>query len=309
MRPTRVRRRSTSTQGGTGRMEFNLAQVHEAVAAAVPDRECIVWRDRRLTYAEVGDRTRRLANHLLGAGLGAHTRAGRPRPATSPARTTSACYLHNGNEYLEAMLGVVQGPRRAVQRQLPLRRRGAPLPAERRRRAGASCSTRAFADRVAEVLPDLPDLEVLLQVDDGSGAAAAARAPSGTRTRSPPPAPARPDVERSPDDLYILYTGGTTGMPKGVLWRQADIFVGAMGGRNLGTGGGVGRRSSRSSRRPATAARRLLPAPPFMHGAGHWLAFNALTGGNTIVHPGRHRRLRPRRRAGAPSSARGATSC
>src|SRR3546814_4908924 len=50
-------------------MEFNLAQVHEAVAAAVPDREAIVWRDRRLTYADVTDRTRRLANHLLAAGL------------------------------------------------------------------------------------------------------------------------------------------------------------------------------------------------------------------------------------------------
>ena len=42
-------------------------------------------------------------------------------------------------------------------------------------------------------------------------------------------------MPRSPDDLYILYTGGTTGMPKGVLWRQADIYVGALGGRNLGT--------------------------------------------------------------------------
>jgi fatty-acyl-CoA synthase len=122
---------------------------------------------------------------------------------------------------------------------------------------------------------------VLLQVDDGSGAPlvpgavwyeealAAAR-------------PERPAVEWSPDDLYILYTGGTTGMPKGVLWRQADIFVGAMGGRNLRTG-----EEWSSIEAIVDAARgagnRMLPAPPFMHGAGHWLAFNTMAAGNTVV--------------------------
>src|SRR3546814_18231717 len=81
-------------------MEFNLAQVHEAVAAAVPDREAIVWRDRRLTYADVTDRTRRLANHLLAAGL-------QPREEREAlgghqsGQAHLACYLHNGNEYLE----------------------------------------------------------------------------------------------------------------------------------------------------------------------------------------------------------------
>ena len=62
-------------------MEFNLADLHDAVADAIGDRECIVWRDRRLTYAEVAERTNRLANHLIAAGLGAHGRAGRPRRA------------------------------------------------------------------------------------------------------------------------------------------------------------------------------------------------------------------------------------
>src|SRR5512139_3928583 len=85
-------------------MEFNLAQVHEAVAAAVPDRECVVWRDRRLSYAEITERTRRLANHLLGRGLGV-----RAERATLGGHESGqahlACYLHNGNEYLEAMLG------------------------------------------------------------------------------------------------------------------------------------------------------------------------------------------------------------
>ena len=54
-------------------MEYNLADLFDAVSAAVPDRECLVWRDRRLTYAQVAERTNRLANHLVAAGLGAHT--------------------------------------------------------------------------------------------------------------------------------------------------------------------------------------------------------------------------------------------
>jgi fatty-acyl-CoA synthase len=66
-----------------------------------------------------------------------------------------------------------------------------------------------------------------------------------------------------------------------VLWRQADIYVGAMGGRNLGTGA-----EWESLEHIAEAARnggaKILPAPPFMHGAGHWVSFNALAGGNTV---------------------------
>src|SRR5665647_2599994 len=85
-------------------MEFNLAQVHEAVAEAIPDRECIVWRDRRLTYGQVTDRTRRLANHLLSRGL-AVTSERSSLAGHQSGQVHLACYLHNGNEYLEAMLG------------------------------------------------------------------------------------------------------------------------------------------------------------------------------------------------------------
>src|SRR5690606_28246977 len=139
----------------------------------------------------------------------------------------------------------------------------------------------AFAERLAEVLPDLPRLTVLLQVDDGTGAALLPGAvwyEEALRDASSE----RPDVEWSPDDLYILYTGGTTGMPKGVLWRQADIFVGAMGGRNLATGEEWADLEAIAAA-AANGGARLLPAPPFMHGAGHWLGFNAMNGGNTVV--------------------------
>src|SRR5690606_5178968 len=143
-------------------------EVHEAVEAAVPERECIVWRDRRLTYAEVGERTRRLANHLLGAGLGAHA----DRSALAGHESGQdhlACYLHNGNEYLEAMLGAFKA------RVAPLNVNYRYVAEELRyllRDAGARALVfhSAFAERVAEVRGDLPELEVLLQVDDGTGA-------------------------------------------------------------------------------------------------------------------------------------------
>jgi fatty-acyl-CoA synthase len=259
-------------------MEFNLAQVHEAVSAAVPDRECIVWRDRRLTYADVTDRTRRLANHLLGRGL-AVTAERDSIAGHESGQAHLACYLHNGNEYLEAMLGAYKA------RVAPFNVNYRYVAEELRyllNDAGARAIVfhSAFAEQLAEVLPDLPRLDVLLQVDDGSGAALLPGAEwyedaLAAASASPP------DVELSPDDLYILYTGGTTGMPKGVLWRQADIFVGAMGGRNLATGAEW--ESLEQIVEAATnGGARLLPAPPFMHGAGHWLAFNAMAGGNTI---------------------------
>ena len=85
-------------------MDLNLATAHEAIAAAIPDRECIVFRDRRFTWAEVTDRTRRLANALLARGLGAVVeREG--LAGHESGQDHLAIYLYNGNEYLEAMLG------------------------------------------------------------------------------------------------------------------------------------------------------------------------------------------------------------
>src|SRR5581483_8225983 len=89
---------------GRTRMDLNLAEIHEAIAAAVPDRECIVFRDRRLTWRDVTDRTRRLANHLRSRGLGLHRERGELAGWQS-GQDHLAIYLHNGNEYLEAMLG------------------------------------------------------------------------------------------------------------------------------------------------------------------------------------------------------------
>jgi len=261
--------------------DFNLAAVHEAVSAAIPDRECLVWRDRRLSYAEVTDRTRRLANHLAERGVGPRTdRSG--LEGHESHQDHLAIYLHNGNEYLEAMLGSYKARvapfnvnYRYVEEEL--------LYLLDNSGAKAIVYHSAFAPTLANVLADLPELEVLIQVDDDSGndllpgAVEYEAALAGASADLP-----AVSTDWSPDDLYILYTGGTTGMPKGVLWRQADIYVGALGGRNQATG-----EEFASIEEIMTAAEgggaRLMPAPPFMHGAGHWLGFNAMNSGHTVV--------------------------
>jgi fatty-acyl-CoA synthase len=262
--------------------DLNLAVVHEAIAAAVPERTCIVFRDRRLSYADVTDRTRRLAHALHDRGLGA-----RPEGRTGLAGHEShqdhlAIHAYNGNEYLEAMLGSYKA-------------RVAPVNvnyryvAEELRYLLADSGARgivfhsALAPTLAAVLPALPGLEVLLQVADDSGNDLLTGAEWYEDVLAAA-SPARPAWagEWSPDDQYILYTGGTTGMPKGVLWRQADIYRTSMGGRNQATGQPW---SSVDELVEAAKASTLvvLPTAPFMHGAGHWIAFLATNTGATVV--------------------------
>jgi len=98
--------------------------------------------------------------------------------------------------------------------------------------------------------------------------------------------PERGFEERSADDLYILYTGGTTGMPKGVMWRAEDIFFGALGG------GGIGNEITQPEEiadRAREGRTRCLPACPFMHGTAHWMAFSSLFMGGTVIIPSEHR--------------------
>lgn len=85
-------------------MDFNLAEIHEAIAGALPDRECLIFRDRRLTWSEFTERTRRLANLLIGEGLHVHHERTQLAGWES-GQDHVALYLHNGNEYLEGMLG------------------------------------------------------------------------------------------------------------------------------------------------------------------------------------------------------------
>ncbi|MEO1062506.1 MAG: acyl-CoA synthetase [Actinomycetota bacterium] len=270
-------------------VELNLAALHEAIAERVPDRECLIFRDRRLTWGEMTDRTRRLANALHDRGLG--TVVPRSRLAGHESgQDHLACYLYNGNEYLEAMLGAYKA-------------RMAPFNVNYRYVAEEleyllrDAATRAivFHSSLAPILDEvrgrIDGLDVLLQVDDGSGHGLLDGAEWYEEVLATAK-PERPDVEWSPDDLYILYTGGTTGMPKGVLWRQADVAVAAFSIKDSSNG-----REWQSlddlveDAADDSTMMRFLPAPPFMHGAGHWNAFSAWGRGAQVVIQGVTERL------------------
>jgi acyl-CoA synthetase (AMP-forming)/AMP-acid ligase II len=245
-------------------VEFNLADLWERVADTIPDQEAMVCGDRRLTYAQADERAARLAHHLAGLGIGPGDHVG--------------LHLYNCTEYLEGMLAAFK--LRAVPINVNYR-----YGADELRYLFADADLRAtvyhreFAPAVRAIRDDLPLLRGFVEVADASGATplddateyeAALAGASAERDFAP----------RSADDLYVLYTGGTTGMPKGVMWRAEDIFFGAFGGGNLG---------DTPITRPEEIVdsldlhRRGLPACPFMHGTAHWMAFGTLYSGGTVV--------------------------
>lgn len=261
-------------------MDFNLSQVVHAVAATIPEREAIVDANRRYTYAQFMERCDRLSAYLVSEGLGAHSERSSLQGHES-GQDHLAVYMHNCIEYIEAMMGSY-GARVA-----PFNVNYRYVADELRYLLNDSKATAivyhsAFAPLLDEVRPALPNLRVLLQVADDSGNELLEGARWYDEVTANPPVVTLPTP--SPDDLYILYTGGTTGMPKGVLWRQGDIYPGALGGRKISTGVEYADLDE-ICENAAAGGMKVFPAAPFMHGAAHWMAINALGNGNTIVLP------------------------
>jgi acyl-CoA synthetase (AMP-forming)/AMP-acid ligase II len=251
-------------------VSFQLADLFEAVALADPDREVLVVGDRRLTYRALDERANRLAHVLRGAGVG-------------PGDTVGL-QLANGSEYVEGMLAAfklraipVNINYRYVERELRYLYDDAGL--------SALVIHRSFAPRATPVLEQHP-MKLVLDVDDGSsedpatGAIPYETALSGASSE-------RPEIEgRSSDDHYLIYTGGTTGMPKGVVWRHEDIFKSAMGGGDVVQGGDFVSGPEELAQRLPESGITALAAPPLMHAAAHWLAFHQLfTGGKVVMMP------------------------
>ena len=259
-------------------MELNLAEIHEALAVSLTDRPCLVWRGTTWTWSDVTDRTRRLANLLGSHGIGRRTDLAEMAGWESP-HDHVGLYLHNGNAYLEGQLGASKAGAAAfnvnyryVADELAYLFRDS--------RAAAIVYHGAFAETLADVLPRLDHQPLLIRVDDGSadallpGALDYEAALTGASAE-------RPDVEWRPDDLYVLYTGGTTGNPKGVLWTQADFLVAALGVRRKD---GTDHESLDELVEPARRRNvATLPAPPLMHGAAMWNALSTWISGGAIV--------------------------
>jgi acyl-CoA synthetase (AMP-forming)/AMP-acid ligase II len=142
---------------------------------------------------------------------------------------------------------------------------------------------RAFAPRVAAVARELPDLSTFLVVEDASGAEIGLAGAVEYEEALAQASPKREFGPRSSDDLYIVYTGGTTGRPKGVVWRHEDIFFASMGGGDpLRTGRPIAAPEELVARIPPQPV-VALAAPPFVHAAAHWLAWNQLLSGGRLV--------------------------
>ncbi|WP_407686382.1 acyl-CoA synthetase [Mycobacterium sp. HUMS_1102779] len=259
-----------------------MPAVVAAVAAAIPDRDLLIQGDRRYSYAQVVERSNRLAAYLHSRGLGCHTERS-ALAGHEAGQDLLGIYAYNGNEYVEALLATFAARVapfnvnfRYVKNELQH------LLAD----AGASALVyhAAFAPRVAEILPDLPRLRVLIQIADDSGndlLYGAVDYEAALASVSPEP----PAVRHSPDDLYVLYTGGTTGMPKGVLWRQHDIFMTSFGGRNLITGEPAQSVEEVVARTTAGPGTKLMILPPLMHGAAQWSVMTAISTGQSVVFP------------------------
>ena len=241
-------------------MERNLADIFEVVVDAVPDREALVvgFGDRRLTYAELDQRANRLANHLAGIGIGAGDHV--------------AAYLYNGCEFIETMLAafklraaVVNVNYRYVATELEYVLRDSD--------AKAIVYDTRFTATLAEVEGNLPKLGARLAVGEGETVAGSIGYEEALAAGSP----ARPRIARTGDDLYLLYTGGTTGMPKGVMWRHADLVTAGIGNLDGAT------TAEEQAERARAGRDRQLPACPLMHGAAQWVALGTFYGGGTVV--------------------------
>ena len=261
-----------------------------------------MWRDRRLTWAR-GDRPEPAASPRCSAtpGWASTATLGRAARRGSRPTTTSRCTSTTATSTSRACSARPRrGPRRSTSTTATWPRSSATCSPTAGR--AASSTTAPSPPTLAEVLPSLPDIALLLQVDDGSGAAAAAGRDRPTRTPWPPPTPRRAPRGCRPDDLYILYTGGTTGMPKGVLWRQADFLAACLGRRPAPPSELVDGRPAHRASAPCRP-RRSCTAPPTGTRFSTWI------GGGHRRHPGRPRPLRPRRRAGHGRARSGSRRC
>ena len=246
--------------------EWTIGAVVDAIAEAVPDREMTVCGDRRTTFAQGAERTRRVANFLAAQGLGAH----RERDELNRwecGQDVVALIMHN-DLYPEMVIGCLKA------RTVPVNVNYYYSPGEvadllAYLNPRAIIYHRSLGEKFADVLKS----PVLICADDGDGK----------------PVPGAIDLEEalaqgdndhgdpvSPDDLLMVCTGGTTGRPKGVMWRQGDIYVSSMNGADH-------KQVSEIHDKVAHAGPPWFAVSPLMHAAGMWTAFSGLLSGQTVV--------------------------
>jgi fatty-acyl-CoA synthase len=251
--------------------EWSLTRVFDVVGGAIPDRDMIVWGDVRRTFGDALTRADALAAHLRERGLGLY----RERADLAPwecGQDRVAVLMHNRPEHVETILGCWRA--RAVPCNVNYQYTPSEI-AELFRMLGTRgvVYERGLAPLLRDALEQLPDLDVLVELDDGS---AASPLPGAIDFDTIVGAGGHVEDHTSPDDIYVACTGGTTGRPKAVLWRQGDLYVAAIGGTDetdeatirAGAGAGAG---------------VWFPTSPLMHVAAQWTVFLAASRGATVV--------------------------
>ena len=252
-------------------MALHFATVWETIADLIPERRALVCGAAERTWRDYDERAARIAGLLQQHGLGVGAKVG--------------LYLHNSNEYLEAQYGV-------------FKLRGCPINVNYRYRAQelvylldnsdaeAVFFQGCYAARIWEIRRELPKVRLFVQVDDGTEALLDGAVDLERSIRATPP---MPRIERDGADVYMLYTGGTTGMPKGVMYPHHD-FISVMMGSVAAQGIKVPERAADIP--PVIAAMAAadsftvsLAACPLMHGTGMWLGSMVplLTGGTVVT--------------------------
>jgi len=255
-------------------MAYNIADIFEYTVDAVPDRLSLIDRDVRLTFSELDERANRVAHALLERGVQPGDHVG--------------IYAQNSHEWVEAMYGAFKA------RAIPININFRYVKDELSYLLGnAECVVcvfdRQYGPTLASVLAETPTLREVWWIDDGSDADLSELDTSSVTVSSFDEVTAaasgeRDFGERSPDDLYVLYTGGTTGLPKGVMWRQEDVFFALGQGIDAVTGVRVTSDHGLAEKAAATPVPMVfLVIPPLMHGAAQWGTMGQMLQGHTIV--------------------------
>jgi acyl-CoA synthetase (AMP-forming)/AMP-acid ligase II len=246
-------------------VSYNIADLFEHAVDNFPDRLAVACGDDEATYAQLEEQANRLAHHLADHGVTAGDHVGMcTRNRLQAIVTMLAVYklraaLINVNfRYTANEIRYVLDNADVV----------------------ALVHERSFADRVAEALPGAPSVKHVVVIDDESDQLFTGTSFSEALATG---RPERDFEERSGDDHYLLYTGGTTGMPKGVIWRHEDVWRTLGGGINFMTGEPLENEYVQAELGKVTGGMVRLCLAPLIHGNAQWAALMALFGGDTVV--------------------------
>ena len=249
------------------KISYNLADVFELAVDTYPKREYLVADHKRCTFEEMEARANRLAHHLQSQGVQPGDHVG--------------IYAYNCMEWVETLWAVfkiravwININFRYVEDELAYIFTNANLT--------ALVVAREFLPRVVNVIDSLPALHHTVVIEDHSNASSDGIHIADYETAMAANSPERDFPPRSGDDHYIIYTGGTTGMPKGVVWRQEDVFF-ALGGGVDQTTGDVVTSPMEVVKRGESGQMTMFPLAPLMHGASQWAVIGRGFEGHRVV--------------------------